>query len=84
MSHRKRSDVNRRITIITQLSKRSLRLRRGSLLQRQWVEDIPVIVSAKEHSSEGILFADKILTQVFAETMNIKEESYYRLAEAPS
>lgn len=80
MPHRKISDVNRRITIIKQLSKRSLRLRRGSLLQRQWVEDIPVIVSAKEHSSEGILFAEK----VFAETMNIKEESYYRVAEAPS
>ena len=34
-------------------------------MQRQWIEDIPIVVPAKEHINEGILFVEKILLELF-------------------
>lgn len=49
------------------------------LLRRQWVEDIPVVaVSAKEHISEGILFAEKVLLEMFGEVTIRKKDFYYQ------
>ncbi|MFC0772968.1 hypothetical protein [Terrimonas alba] len=47
------------------------------LLQRQWVEDIPIVVSAKEYIGAGILFAEKVLLEMFGEVTIGKKDFYY-------